>query len=195
MGSEISPLLFNLNERMISMAGRPKKTTTENTVKDEKVAETKTVKETKVKEQRSLNEMVCVKNNTHGKLVYVSKRFAGQEYEWEKFGDENWLELQELISMRNSYPTYFRECWVMLSDEDLEYLNVKKYYENIIDMEDFDDIFKLSPAKLKEKLEHLPKSMKDSVSKRSRQLIASGELDSIKTINTIKDVLKVDFTI
>lgn len=194
------------------MAGRPKKTTTttkSEVAKTEQKADVKKeiltqindtpvekpLTQTKVKEQRSLNEMVCVKNNTHGKLVYVSKRFAGQEYEWEKFGDENWLELQELISMRNSYPTYFRECWVMLSDEDLEYLNVKKYYENIIDMEDFDDIFKLSPAKLKEKLEHLPKSMKDSVSKRSRQLIASGELDSIKTINTIKDVLKVDFTI
>lgn len=172
------------------MAGRPPKN---KIVKvEEKIV---TQPQPTVKKERSLNEMVSVKNNTHGKLVYVSKRFAGQEYEWTNFGDENFLELQELISMRNSYPTYFRDCWVMLADEDLEYLNVKKYYENIINMENFDDIFKLSVDKLKAKLEQLPKSMKESVSKRARQLRQSGELDSIKIIKAIEDVLKVDLSI
>jgi hypothetical protein len=170
---------------------------TENVIQEVSKVEENTMSEKQpiIKKERSLNEMVCVKNNTHGKLVYVSKRFAGQEYTWSGFGDENYLELQELISMRNSYLTYFKECWVMLADEDLEYLNVKKYYENTINMENFDDLFKLSPNALKSKLEQLPKSMKDSVSKRAKQLKQSGELDSLKVIKTIEEVLKVDLTI
>jgi hypothetical protein len=153
------------------------------------------VSQPKVKEQRNLNELICVKNNTHTKLVYVSKRFAGQEWEWEKFGDENYLELQELLAMRNSYLTYFKECWVMCDRDILEYLGVYKYYENIINMDNFDDIFTKKPDEFRRTLEKLPQSMKNSVVKRARQMIQSGELDSIKIIKIIEEVLKIDLTI
>lgn len=148
----------------------------------------------KKKEQRDLNELICVRNNTHRKLVYSSKIYAGNEFEWENFHDDNYLELRDLVAMRNSYPTYFKECWVVVDDDILEYLNVKRFYESAIDMENFDSIFNKSPLELKTLLEKLPSSMKTSVSQRAKQLVDDGTIDSMKIIKVLNDALNVDLS-
>lgn len=192
--------------------GRPPKIVeneTINTIKDDNIAtqqieqaqleeiqEIKTINKTPIiKEKRDLSEMILVKNNTQGKLVYVSKRNAGYEIEWDCFGSDNYMELSELVSMRNSYPRYFQDCWVVIDDKSvIEYLGVEKYYENMIDMSNFDDIFSQTPSQLIKTLGKLPETMKKSVSKRAKQLINTGELDSIKIIKTIEEILKVDLS-
>lgn len=149
----------------------------------------------KVREARDLNELISVRNNTHGVLVYVSKKNMGMEWVWNEFGDEDYLELSEVLAMRNTYPRYFKDCWVMLDKDVLEYLGVDKYYKDIIDMENFDDIFKLTPTKLKNKLKKLPQSMRESVATRARQMIKSGKLDSIKIIKAIEQELNIDLSL
>jgi hypothetical protein len=148
----------------------------------------------KVREQRDLNELVSVRNNLHSKLIYPSKIYVGNEFEWNEFGEENFLELRDLVSMRNSYPTYFRDCWVMVDDDILEYLGVKKYYENAINMENFDSIFNMKPDKLRETLIDLPTSMKSSVAQRAMQLKSEGLIDSVKILKVLSETLQFDLS-
>lgn len=50
-----------------------------------------------------LDTMVCcVSGVAVGKLLYHSKRLQGCSFEWNRFGDEQYIELVELQSMRNA---------------------------------------------------------------------------------------------
>ena len=149
-----------------------------------------------IKQKRDLNEMVCVRNATMGSVVYSSKRTQGYKVEWEKMGsegDENYIELSELVAMRNSYPRVFQECWLIIEDtEIIDYLNVRKYYNNIVDVDDFDGIFNLKPEKLEDKLRKMPKGLRDAVAQRAKQLLTKGEFDSIRNKKVIEKVLNID---
>ena len=74
----------------------------------------------------------------------------------------------------------------------IEYLGVKQFYRNAIDISDFDDIFKKTPAELRKVISGLSDGQKRSVAYRAARLIESGEIDSRKTIATLEEVLGID---
>lgn len=80
----------------------------------------------------------------------------------------------------------FDEDWI------IEYLGVKQFYRNAIDISDFDGIFKKTPAELKKIVGGLSEGQKRSVAYRAARLIESGEIDSRKTIATLEEVLGID---
>jgi hypothetical protein len=179
-----------------------KKTTTK------KVEETKleNKEEVKVKEKQNttvkmrkdipLNTMVACRNACKNRLVYISRRQMGYEVTWENFGSTEWLELSELISLKNSYPRFFKDGWLIIEDpEIIEYLGIEKYYENIINIDDFESIFSVDPKELEEKLTELPSGFRDTVIEKARELIAEKKLDSMSRIEVIEKVFNVDLRI
>ena len=137
------------------------------------------------------SEYVLVKNGFHGQLVYKSRK-TGETYVWDGFGTAQEIELRELVSAKNAYKKFFINNWFMF-DEDwiVEYLGVSQYYKNAIPTERFDEIFALSAAELKKKIESLSAAQKKSVAYRAKELIAENKIDSLAIIDTLEKALNI----
>jgi len=153
----------------------------------------KIIRSRKLKKEIPLNTLIEVTNGFHGKLVYVSKKNDGMTVIWEEFGDTEYLELQELIAIRNSMKKFFINNWFIIEDLDiLDFLEVTKYYENALNAEKFDEIFSKSPTEIENLVSLMSKGQQASLIYKLTSMIDSGELDSRKTINAFEKSLHTD---
>lgn len=155
--------------------------------------EAETKQEIKAKEI-DLHEYITVRNGSVGKLVYVSPR-TGEKFVWEDFGEEQEMELQELKNAKAANKKFFERNWFMFDEEFdwvIDYLGVRAFYKHAIGINGFDELFSKSPAAIEKVIKELSDGQKQSVSYRARQLIADGEIDSMKVIGTLERCLGVD---
>lgn len=139
-----------------------------------------------------LNQYIVVRNGFQGKLVYKSSR-TGEKFVWDGFGAEQEIELRELKNAKNTSKAFFLNNWFMFDDRwVIDFLGVRQYYANAVSIEDFDTIFAKTPAELKKTIAALSNGQKKSVAYRARQLIAAGEIDSLKTIAALENALGVE---
>lgn len=135
--------------------------------------------------------MIVVRNGYQGKLVYISSR-NNERFVWDEFGGEQEMELRELRNAKNSAKKFFINNWFMFDDDYMwvvDYLGLKQYYRDIIKIEDFDNIFTLSPDEIIETVSKLSDGQKKSVAYRARQLLAQGGIDSNKAISALEKSL------
>lgn len=176
-----------------------KKTST--TKKVEKAVETSQV--TEVVEQVSKKELpkkkeitrdmvVACRNLTSGKLIYVSKK-TGLETIWSNYGDEEYLDVGELLTMKSSQPAFLKNPWLLVDDEDVaHYLGLKEVYENIIPVDEIEDFFNLSASEARNIIPKLPRGTKDLVGEKARQGIQDGTLTNIQLIRLLEQELQLD---
>lgn len=141
-----------------------------------------------------LNQYIPVKNGFHGVLVYRSSK-TGELFEWDAFGSEQEMELRELKSAKNSAKAFFINNWFMFDDEYawvIDYLGLRQYYKHFLSVDNFDDIFKKTPAQLKAAIAELSAGQKSSLMYRVFELISEGKLDSIKQINALEEALGIE---
>lgn len=137
-------------------------------------------------------QYVIVKNGFHGKLIYKSAR-TGEKFVWSGFGDEQEMQLRELRNAKNSRKSFFINNWFMFEEPwIIDYLGVRKFYKHAIKIEDFDDIFKKTPAQIEKIIGDLSDGQKRSLTYRATELIASGEIDSRKVIQALEDSLGIE---
>lgn len=181
-------------------AKRPKKdskvaTSSEvETIEEVVVAETVTEDKPIVPKAVDPDEYVTVHNGHHGVLIYKSKR-TGELFTWENYGEEQEMQIRELKDAKNSNKKFFVNNWFVFDEEYqwvVDYLGMRNFYKNSIGLGKFDDIFKLTPEKLKAELEQMSAGQKDSVACRARQLIMDGDIDSRKIIATLETTLGVE---
>ena len=133
------------------------------------------------------SDMVAVTNNTRGTLVYVSKRMQGYAVIWRPFGDVEYIEYGQLMSMRNSAKAFFTNNWVTIADKEvLVALGVDKFYTHVPDVEDFDSLFRLAPQDIQDRISGMTEGMKETVALRAAELIEEGVIDSRKTIKALE---------
>ena len=146
----------------------------------------------RVKESLSPHMYVTVRNGFNGKLVYVSKR-NGERLVWDSFGAEQEMELQELKNAKNASRAFFENNWFMIDDpEVIAYLGVERYYRTALRFDDFDDLFTKSPDEISERIALLSNGQRASVAYRARQLIAEGQIDSMRVINALEKSLSTE---
>ena len=147
----------------------------------------------KIKRQLPLNTLVEVKNGFNGKLIYKSKKTIGMTIIFETFGDSEYIELEELVSARNSSRKYFENNWFLIDDQEvIEFLGVQKYYENAFNIETFDEIFDMTPSEIESKVKQMSKGQKNTLIYRSIEFIDNGTIDSRKTIEALEKALEVE---
>lgn len=147
-------------------------------------------------EVRDLHELVPCRSVVVGKLVYKSPKSFGYTVTWNNFGDVEYLELGELIAMRNAYPRFFSEPWIIIDDVDIiKYLNVEKYYKNIIDVDNIEAVFKQPVDKFIDTLQKVPRGLKHLITHKAIELIKEGKLDSLAKIKAIEQTFNVDLSI
>ena len=134
---------------------------------------------------------VTVRNGFHGKLIYKSVK-TGERWVWEKFGDEQDLELRELRVAKTSYKGFFANNWFMIDDpEVIAYLGLERYYANALSYEEFDTIFEQSPEEISRRIALLSDGQKVSLAYRAKELIRDGGIDSLKVIDAVEKSLGI----
>lgn len=163
-------------------------------VKSKTETATSTTKSTRtVKKDIPLDTMVACTNLTPGTLVYISKRQMGYQITWDEPGDVDYLELSELVSMRNSQREFFEKNWLGIDDPEIvEYLNIGQYYSNALDFENINAFVDLSVDEMQEKLRYMPAGTKETLKVKVTQMIANDEIDSLKKINFLKESLGIN---
>lgn len=151
-----------------------------------------TTKKPVVPKEIAPNQIITVRNGFQGRLVYKSKR-TGERWSWESFGAEQDMELSELKNARNSNKKYFINNWFMF-DEDwvIDYLGMRQYYKNSLNIQDFDQLFKKPVGEIEDIISKLSEGQRKSVAYRAKQLIAEEEIDSNRVINTLEKCLGVE---
>lgn len=140
------------------------------------------------------NQYVIVRNGFQGKLVYISPR-TGERFSWDSFGDEQEMELRELRNVKSSCKKLFENNWFMFDDEDswvVDYLGIRQYYKNSLNIDNFDSVFSLTPEEIKKTITPLSKGLKKSIAYRARQLLSEGEIDSRKSIAALEESLDIE---
>lgn len=136
-----------------------------------------------------LTDLVCVQSCFHGNLFYKSKR-NGSIVEWQTFGEEQYMDVDELMYMRNTQPTFFKEQWIRLvgdnADDVFAFLHLDRYCKNNLKFDDFDDIFEMAPDTIKSVVKEFAPSLRDSFARRAMELIESEDLADLKTIKAIE---------
>ena len=164
-------------------------------VAEEKVPAVKEKEPVKiVPKEIDMRQYITVRNGAHGKLIYISPR-TGERFVWEEFGDSQEMELQELRNAKAANKKFFERNWFMFDEEFawvIDFLGVGAFYKNALSIDHFDDIFKKTPKELTALLDSLNDGQKRSVSYRAQQLIAEGEIDSMKVITALEKGLGVE---
>jgi len=180
--------------------------------KDEVATEIKDVETQSVKEKVKiniknipLNTTVLVKSNCYGQLIYKSKK-TGFQIEWDNVSSQQYLTLDELLTMRNTYRKFFEKNWVVIegfiddeysdisTEEILDFLQVKQFYTNLLCPENIDELFKMSSEEIEKRLSNTATGSKDFIIIRANELIESGELDSLRVINVLEKSLNCELS-
>lgn len=143
-----------------------------------------------------LQRMICLKNISRGKLVYVSKRQIGYKLEWAKKGDINYIELGEFMSLKNTDRRFVTEPWIRIIEDDeieiLKYANIYQYYKDILDVNNIAEILQLDFNSFQRKFDKLPYGFKNAVAEQAAEMIKNGTLDSIRIKKYIEEKMDID---
>lgn len=149
-----------------------------------------------------LDTIVPVVCNVVGGAIYESQKIKGYTVYWDAFGSVEYMELSELVSMRNTSRRFFEDNWIVLGDTDeytaiqlYEFLKVSKLYENVFTPENIDSIFDLDANSIIKTISTLSKGMKSTIATRAKEKIDAKELDSNKKIEALETALNVKFSI
>lgn len=140
-----------------------------------------------------LNQYVTVKNGYPGQLVYVSKR-TGERFFWDGYGTEQDIQLMELRNVRNTAKKFFEHNWFVFDDEYdwvIDFLGVRAYYNNIINVEGVDALFKKTPVEIEKELASLSNGQKRTVAYRAMEMIREKEIDSLSVIEVLEKGLGI----
>lgn len=167
---------------------------------DETIKSTEVVNKPKV-HRIPLDTMVTVVCNTIGGATYISKKAAGYIVEWEDFGSEEYMELGELVAMRNTDRRFFEDNWITLEDTDeydamqlYEFLKVAKYYKNVFTSRNIDELFSYSKDKIIKTISTLSRGMKETIAVRAKQKLDDDTLDR-NIVETLESALGFQFTV
>lgn len=132
-------------------------------------------------------KVCCVSSVPIGGLVYTSRRMQGMTIEWDEFGSEQYIELAELQSMRNSSPAFFENNWILIDDEEvLHFLHADKYYGSVKSIDDLYGILKKHPNNIAQLVNTLPDYLKKTLSIVAYQEYTAGRIDSIGVIKAVE---------
>ncbi len=149
-----------------------------------------------------LETIVPVTCNVQGGAVYTSKKINGYIVEWDEYGSTEYMELSELVSMRNTDRRFFEDNWVICEDTEdykamqiYDFLKVAKYFENVFTPENIDNIFNETPKQIIRIISTLSEGMKGTIATRAKIKVDAKEIDSNSKIEALETALDVKFSI
>lgn len=170
----------------------PKKKTSGKTAVAKQADKTKETPKRRKKQQIDRDEMVLCRNLTSGGLIYKSNR-SGIEVVWDNYGDEEWIDVGELLTMKASQPKFLREGWILIDDEEIaQYLGVKKVYDELASLVDLEGFFELPTKEAKQILLKLPKGVKETIGEIAKKKVVDNTIKNFQLLRVLEQELKID---
>ena len=160
------------------------------------VVQEKSFNDKAIKRKEAIDKqmLVPIMNVTNGKLIYQSKK-SGSEFHFEQYGDIEYIELYELLTMRSSQRKFLDEPYVIvLDDEVTDYLGLSNVYKKLTHATEIDRIFKFPLDKFKNIVESTPKGLAHLIISKAKEKIDSGEFDSVQKIQALEEIYNVSLT-
>lgn len=144
-------------------------------------------------------EVPCA-SNVKGHLTYISKSPTGTSAEWDEFGSYQYLDVRELLLMRNTQKRFFDDNWISIKDTDdgeytaddiYKFLRVDDKYGEFYDADNIESFFDLNKEQMEAKVSKMSRGMKELLSIMAVDKFDRGEIDSIKKKDAIIEVLGI----
>lgn len=144
--------------------------------------------------------LISVKSNVYGGLVYINRR-TGDQTTWDRCGDVQTLTMGDLRAMKGTQRAFFENQWIyIVGVEDAEYedvapediyrsLMVTQYYKNILNPDNYAEIFTWSETRIRETIAGMSDGAKTNLIVAANTCIADGTLDSLRTIQLLEKCL------
>ena len=147
------------------------------------------------KKQIDRDLMVACRNVTDGRLTYISKK-TGLQTRWSNYGDIEYLDVAELMTMKASQPKFLTEPWLVIEDDDvIEFLGLKHLYQKLVDVDDLESFFNQSHTEMEKILDRAPNGVKESIATRARKMVEEGTLYDNRKIHVLEEKLKIDLSL
>lgn len=184
-----------------------KKTTSPAKKSAEDVVSVETTKAPVVKKAVKLDDsvLISVKSNTFGGLLFVNPR-TGDKTEWSECGDVQTLTMGDLRAMKGTQRAFFENQWIFIvgvdesgyddvTAEDIyKNLMVTQYYKNILDPDNYIEIFSWEPHRIKETISMMSDGAKMNLVVAANTCIEDGTLDSLRKIQVLEECLGCELT-
>ena len=132
---------------------------------------------------------------TGGELILIGTKTKFQ-YTWADYGDTAYVEYQDLQALQSRKSGFLTKPRFIIEDEELveQWGAMLKPIYSKIDDKSIESMFSLAPDKFRAKLSKIPNGIKDSVKTKAAQMIAAEELNDIRIMRIIDEVLGTEFT-
>lgn len=132
---------------------------------------------------------------TGGELILIGTKTKFQ-YTWSDYGDTAYVEYQDLQALQSRKSGFLTKPRFIIEDEELveQWGAMLKPIYSKIDDKSIESMFNLSPDKFRAKLSTIPNGIKDSIKTKAAQMIAAEELNDIRIMRIIDEVLGTEFT-
>ena len=149
--------------------------------------------------------LISVKSNTFGGLLFVNPR-TGDKTEWSGCGDVQTLTMGDLRAMKGTQRAFFESQWIFIvgvdesgyddvTAEDIyKNLMVTQYYKNILDPDNYIEIFSWEPQRIKEAISMMSDGAKMNLVVAANTCIEDGTLDSLRKIQVLEECLGCELT-
>lgn len=169
-------------------ASAPAPATVSTEVKKVSATKAKTVAAKRAKPQFELTDSVLIRNGFHGPLIIELPK-SGYTIKLQEFGDEDYVEIADLRTLRNSHPKFFKKNWILFDDPDvIDYLHVNEYYKNVLTNEEIEELFDLPEEVMTKELRKLSDGQRSTAMYAAMEKIGDGALDSIGKIKALEDI-------
>ncbi|MDS7057041.1 hypothetical protein NXG04_07060 [Klebsiella pneumoniae] len=136
------------------------------------------------------DDLIPVMNGLSGGLFYQSDR-TYKVWEFKGFGQQSTMEFGELINLKNKYPAYFADGWLVVLDEEVQQeLGLTTMYENILTPKNVREVFEKPIDEMEAFVDKLPKGMQITFVDIAKDLYNKDELDSIRIVKFIENKFK-----
>lgn len=149
--------------------------------------------------------LISVKSNTFGGLIYVNPR-TGDKTEWNGCGDVQTLTMGDLRAMKGTQRAFFENQWIYIvgvdeggyeevtSEDIYKSLMVTQYYKNILDPDNYAEMFSWEPTRIKEAVSMMSDGAKMNLVVAANTSIEDGTLDSLRKIQILEECLGCELT-
>lgn len=170
----------------------------DNEIADLKL-DSKDVKPVKLEE----STLVKVKSNVFGTLYYRNSK-TGEETEWSMCGEIQSMTIGDLRAMKATQSSFFSNQWVVILGLDdgedssitpaevYKTLGITKYYLNLIEPSNFEQILSWDVNTIATKVSFLSEGAKRNLVVALNEYIEKGLLDSITRIKAFEKALQCD---
>ena len=148
----------------------------------------------KTREYKPGDTIRCV-SMTHGELIMHGNK-SGLLYTWENYGDETYVEHQDLYALKTRNSSFIYDPLFIIDDDELlsqpRWSDVKDFYENMYANEDLSQILLMDNANFRALIKSAPKGLRKAIEVEMITRLEDGTFDSLQKIKIVDEICGTD---